>query len=87
MSRGVLEKKIKFVEPIHGPGLILAKFLIKQISSATSKAWPCIDFRTLLTFTCFSYELLVHINENVSFQHVAFLCLIHYGNLHRKCLN
>ena len=27
-SGGVLEKKIKFVEPIHGPALFLAKFLI-----------------------------------------------------------
>ena len=29
----------------------------------------------------------VHINENVSFQHVAFLHLIRYGDLHRECLN
>ena len=28
---------------------------------------------------------LVHINENVSLQHVAFFYLIRYGNLHRKC--
>ena len=44
-------------------------------------------FQTLLSFTYFSHELLVHINENVSFQHVAFLHLIRYGNLHHKCLN
>ena len=28
--------------------------------------------RTLLSFTRFSHEFLVHMNENVSFQHVAF---------------
>ena len=43
-------------------------------------------FRTLLSFSCFSHEFMVHINKNVSFHHVAFLNLISYGNLHRKCL-
>ena len=46
-----------------------------------------INFRTVLSFTCFSHEFSVHINENVSFQHVAFLHFILYGNLHRECLN
>ena len=44
-------------------------------------------FRTVLSFTCFSHEVLVHVNENVSFQHVAFLYLILYGTLQCKCLN
>ena len=34
-----------------------------------------------LSFSCFSHEFMVHINENVSFQQVAFLHLICYGNL------
>ena len=33
------------------------------------------------------HKFLVHMNENVSFQHVAFLLLICYGNLHHKCIN
>ena len=38
-----------------------------------------------LSFNCFSHEFMVHINnENVSFQHVAFLHLIRYGNLHHN---
>ena len=37
------------------------------------------NFQTVLSSTCFSHEFLVHINENVSFQHVAFLHLIRYG--------
>ena len=36
-------------------------------------------FRTLLSFSCVSHEFLVHINKNVSFQHVAFSHLIRYG--------
>ena len=39
-------------------------------------------FRTLLSFSCFSRKFIVHINENVSFHHVAFLNLISYENLH-----
>ena len=46
-----------------------------------------IDFQTVLSFTCFSNEFLDHINKNVSFQNAVFLHLIHYENLHRKCLN
>ena len=50
---------------------------------------PCLllIFGTLLAFTCFSHEFLVHIKKKVSFQHVAFLHLIRYGNWHGKCLN
>ena len=44
-------------------------------------------FRTILSFICFSQEFLVHINGNVSFQYLAFLHLIRYGNLYLKCLN
>ena len=33
------------------------------------------------------HKLLFHMNENVSFQHVAFLILICYGNLHHKWVN
>ena len=44
-------------------------------------------FGTLLSFTCFSQVFLVHCNRNVLFYHVAFLQLIRYGNLYRKCLN
>ena len=44
-------------------------------------------FGTLQSFSCFSHEFMVHINENVSFHHVVFLHLIRYVNLHRKCLN
>ena len=41
-------------------------------------ARPCIG----LSFSCFSHEFLVHINENVSFQPLTFLYLIPFGNLH-----
>ena len=44
-------------------------------------------FRILLSFICFPREFLVHIKETVLFQHVAFLHLIRYGNLHAQCLN
>ena len=80
----VLEKKIKFAEPVLG--LALFSQVFKQIS-AKSKARSCINFSDTFFF-CFSQdEFLVHINENVSFQHVAFLYYIRYGNFHRKFLN
>ena len=58
-------------------------FLIKQILNQAIPARHVLVliFRALLSFTCFSHEFLVHVNENVSFQHVAILHLIRHGNL------
>ena len=67
-------------------------FLAKVLIYANNQALPerhvlVLTFQTIMSFTCFSHKFLVHINENVSFQHVAFLHLIRYGNLHSKFLN
>ena len=79
----VLEKKIKFTKPVIGQVL----FLIKQILHQAIQVWHVeLFFRTLLSSICFSHEFLVHVHENVSFEHVAFLHLIRYGNL-CKCFN
>ena len=40
-----------------------------------------------MSFTCFSHEVLVDINENISFYQVAFLHFIRSWNLCHKCFN
>ena len=78
--------KIRWANPWSSP--FLGKFLSAQIISRYKQGRSLYDvFRTVLSFSCFSPEFLLHINENVSFHHVAFLHLIRYGNVHGKSLN
>ena len=67
----------------------LFKFLFEQILNQALKARYVLVllFRKFLSLTCFSHEFLVQINKNVSFQHVDFLHLIRYGDVHCICLS
>ena len=62
---------------------LLAK-LKAYITKSNTPGWLFLifwlNFQTVLSFACFSHELLVHVNENVSFHRVEFLHLIRYGN-------
>ena len=84
------EYNFKNVKNTHG-GMSLLVTLQVYITKSNTPWWVFLIFylifRTVLSFTCLSHKFLVRINENELFQHVAFLHLIHYGNLHRKCLN
>ena len=67
----VLEKhKIRGANPWSSP--FLGKFLSKQIIKRYKQGTSLLVFRMLLSFSCFLHELFVHVNENVSFQDVAF---------------
>ena len=58
-----------------------------QWKIATSKARASISFSNPFLFQLFFTRVFLLINENASFQHVAFLNLIRYRNLLCKCLN